>query len=258
MRWEPNDSLKRPTYAPNRAEAQCALDPSSSSVSWHSSRHWLRSTRAPAQAQTPQPPVPGRIITGSIPADGGFGLVVFGGGAYDELVTASGCPAPQVAFWATVSGTFIVYIPATTVGAVNAPFEATFPNRTIPPYTPFVGRCTPVTGSGIEGTVTLGPVCAVQSDILPCPDRPYQVATIIFYNALVACPALTCGEVARISTDGNGRYRVALPPGAYSVVPQPAGSGVFPHLPSPVMVTVVANTYVTVNFSYDTGIRSVQ
>jgi hypothetical protein len=211
-----------------------------------------------AQAQAPLPDGSGRIVGGSIPADGGFGLVVFTGGTYDQLVAASGCPASRVAFWVTQAGAFIVYVPGTNVGAVNAPFEGAFPNRMVPPYTPFVGRCTPAAASGIEGIVTLGPLCPVQSDVLPCPDRPYQGATIVFYNALVACPALTCGEVARTSTDSSGRYRVALPPGTYTVVPQPSGSGIFPRPPSPVTVSVVAGTYATVNFSYDTGIRSVQ
>jgi hypothetical protein len=211
-----------------------------------------------AQAQTPLPDGPGRIVGGSIPVDGGFGLVVFTGGTYDQLVAASGCPAPRVVFWVTQGGSFLVYVPTTNVGAVNAPFEGAFPNRTIPPYTPFIGRCTLVTGSGIEGVVTLGPVCAVQSDLLPCPDRPYQGATIVFYNALEACPALTCGEVARTSTDSNGRYRVPLQPGTFTVAPQPSGSGIFPRPPGPVTVSVTAGSYATVNFAYDTGIRSVQ
>jgi hypothetical protein len=215
--------------------------------------------RAPsARAQTPPPEIAGRIISGSIPAGGAFGLVVFGGGAYEQLVSASGCPAARVAFWVTVSGTFIVYVPTTSVGAVNAPFEAAFPNRLIPAYTAFIGRCTPAagSGSGIEGTVTLGPVCPVQSDLLPCPDRPYQGATVVFVNALVACPAFNCGEVARTVTDAAGRYRVPLQVGAYTVVPQPSGTGVFPSPPAPVTVSVPSGAYVTVDFAYDTGIRT--
>ena len=97
-----------------------------------------------AGAQTPPPDVSGRIISGSLPADGSFGLIVFGGGSFDQLVAATGCPAPQVTFWVTVSGAFLVDVPATSgVGAVNAPFEGAFPNRTIPLYTPFIGRCVP-------------------------------------------------------------------------------------------------------------------
>ncbi len=208
-----------------------------------------------ARAQVPQPDGPGRIVGGTIPSDGGFGLVIFTGGTYDRLVAASACPAPRVAFWVTQGGAFVVYVPHTNVGAVNAPFEAAFPNREIPPYTPFVGRCTPVAASGIEGTVRLGPLCPVESDRMPCPDRPYQGATIVFYNPLVACPALACGEVARASTDGNGRYRVSLQPGTYTVAPQPSGSGAFPYPPAPVTVNVVAGAHATVNFTYDTGIR---
>lgn len=211
-----------------------------------------------ALAQAPLPNGSGRIVGGSIPADGGFGLVVFTGGTYDQLVAASGCPAPRLSFWVTQGGAFLVYVPTTSVGAVNAPFEGAFPNRTIPPDTPFIGRCTPVAGSGIEGVVTLGPLCAAQSGLLPCPDRPYQGATIVFYNALVACPALACGEVARTATDSNGRYRVPLQPGTYTVTPQPSGSALFPRPPSPMMATITAGAYATLDFAYDTGIRSIE
>lgn len=208
-----------------------------------------------AAAQAPAPDVPGRIVGGAVPSDGGFGLVIFTGGTYDQLVTASGCPAPRIAFWVTQSGAFVVYVPATNVGAVNAPFEAAFPNRVIPPYTPFIGRCAPSTTTGIDGTVRLGPSCPVQGDRTPCPDRPYQGATIVVYNALVACPALTCGEVARTATDGNGRYALNLPPGTYTVVPQPSSSGHFPSPPPPVTVSVGTGARVGVDFTYDTGIR---
>ena len=75
-----------------------------------------------------------------IPVSGGFGLFVFGGGSAEQLVAASGCPTVSSAFWATVNGTFVPFIPGTAITAVNAAFNAAFPNG-IPAGTPLIGRC---------------------------------------------------------------------------------------------------------------------
>jgi hypothetical protein len=83
----------------------------------------------------------GTISSGSVPASGGFGLIVFGGGTATQLVTASGCPAATAAFWATSAGAFVTYIPGTTIAAVNAAFLALFPSGNIPANTALVGKC---------------------------------------------------------------------------------------------------------------------
>ncbi|MBX7110619.1 MAG: hypothetical protein K1X87_02085 [Dehalococcoidia bacterium] len=83
----------------------------------------------------------GTIVRGEIPADGGFGLIVFGGGTFAQLVAAAGCPGGQVAFWTTSNGRFVPFIPRAEVQAANAAFAAIYPNETIPPNTPLVGRC---------------------------------------------------------------------------------------------------------------------
>lgn len=82
----------------------------------------------------------GTLSSGSIPAAGGFGLVVFGGGTLDQLVSASGCPAATAAFYATVNGAFVTYVPGTSIGAVNAAFMAAFPAG-IPAGTALIGKC---------------------------------------------------------------------------------------------------------------------
>ncbi|MBM4415394.1 MAG: hypothetical protein FJ035_03870 [Chloroflexi bacterium] len=82
----------------------------------------------------------GKIASGSVPASGGFGLVVFGG-TTAQLVTASGCPQATAAFWATSAGEFVTYIPGTGIAAVNAAFLALFPGDNIPANTPLVGKC---------------------------------------------------------------------------------------------------------------------
>lgn len=97
-------------------------------------------TPTPTATGTPVPGGTGTIISGAIPQGGGFGLIVYGGGTLQQLVTATGCPVATMALWATVSGTFVTYVPGTTVSVVNAEFLATYPGN-IPANTPFVGKC---------------------------------------------------------------------------------------------------------------------
>lgn len=95
-----------------------------------------------ASAQT------GTIVSGSIPPTGGFGIIVFGGGTNDQLVAASGCPASTAVFWATSNGEFITFVPGTSVGAVNAQWNALFAGG-IPANTGLIGRCVDApTGGG--------------------------------------------------------------------------------------------------------------
>lgn len=98
-------------------------------------------TPTPTATATATPgPGTGTIISGSIPAGGGFGLIVYGGGTLQQLVTATGCPVASMALWATANGSFITYVPGTTITAVNAEFMTTYPGN-IPANTPFVGKC---------------------------------------------------------------------------------------------------------------------
>ena len=83
----------------------------------------------------------GKITTGSIPAAGGFGLVVFGGGTSTQLVAASGCPAATAVYWASnAEGNFDSYVPGTGIAVVNAAWTARF-EQGIPESTPLLGRC---------------------------------------------------------------------------------------------------------------------
>lgn len=84
---------------------------------------------------------PGIIGGAKPPLAGGYGLFVFGGGANEQLVTASGCPKATATFWATNrAGQFVTYIPGSAVEAVNAPWNALFPDG-VPYNTALVGRC---------------------------------------------------------------------------------------------------------------------
>jgi hypothetical protein len=82
---------------------------------------------------------PARITAGAVPRDGGFGLVVFGGGSLRDLVTAVGCPS-VVTLWFASNGSFVIYVPGTSIGVVNAPFRALFPGD-ISPNTALIARC---------------------------------------------------------------------------------------------------------------------
>ena len=217
-----------------------------------------------ANAQTPAPgSTIGKIVTGSVPPDGSFGLFVYGGGTYDQLIAASKCPRERVVFWVTREGRFLVYVPGTAVTAPNAAFQAAFPNNTIPPNTGMIGRCAPGTPgglSGIEGIVTIGPMCAVLSEapgILPCPDQPYE-ATIVVYHGAAACPAGGCTEAGHTRSGKDGRYRILLPPGPYTVVPLPPDPGSpFPRS-GPMSVVVPSSLFTVLDIHYDSGIRSAQ
>jgi hypothetical protein len=82
------------------------------------------------------------------PAGGGFGTFEFCGGTYEQLFDASNCPGPMSAslsafFYNKPSGTFAVWIPGSTVAAVNAEFMTIFPNQDIPipAGTIFTAKC---------------------------------------------------------------------------------------------------------------------
>lgn len=80
------------------------------------------------------------ISSGSVPAAGGFGLIV-AGGPLSGLAGAA-CPSSPAtaAFWATVNGDFVTYVPGTSIAAVNAAFNTAFPNG-IPSGTPLTAKC---------------------------------------------------------------------------------------------------------------------
>lgn len=78
--------------------------------------------------------------TGPVPPRG-FGLFVFAGGSPAQLLAASGCPAGSAAFWVSNGrGDFVVWVPGTVVGAVNAPWLVLYPSG-LPPNTAVLGRC---------------------------------------------------------------------------------------------------------------------
>jgi len=96
-------------------------------------------TTSSGTPSTPSTPAAGAVSSGSVPAAGGFGFFVYGG-PISGLSAATGCPAGTAAFWATVAGEFVTNVPGTTISAVNAAFNAAFPNG-IPAGTALLGKC---------------------------------------------------------------------------------------------------------------------
>lgn len=88
---------------------------------------------------TPTTPAAGSVTSGSVPAAGGFGFFVYGG-PVSGLAAATKCDAGTAAFWATVNGEFVTNVPGTTISAVNAAFNAAFPNG-ISAGTALLGKC---------------------------------------------------------------------------------------------------------------------
>lgn len=103
--------------------------------------------------------------------------------------------------------------------------------------------------TGVRGTVTSGPTCPVETQP-PDPDcaaRPVGGAVLVFSNAAGT-------EVARVTSDADGRFSVELAPGAYRVTAQPV-EGLM-GTPEPMEVEVEAGQPMTeLQLSYDTGIR---
>ena len=104
----------------------------------------------------------------------------------------------------------------------------------------------PPPNTGIEGTVTIGPMRPVVQENTPCPDEAY-VATIVIED-------LDGDEVARTQSGEDGRYRVDVAPGAYWLLPQWPNEGAPPSAPEQ-QVEVRAGEYAHTDIQYDSGIR---
>jgi hypothetical protein len=87
-------------------------------------------------------------------------------------------------------------------------------------------------------------MCPVVQAGTPCPDQPYQ-ATVLVADA-------RGDQVAQFQSGLNGQFKLPLPPGDYTLIPQsPDG---FTHAPEQ-LVTVTAGQYTLITITYDSGIR---
>jgi hypothetical protein len=108
-----------------------------------------------------------------------------------------------------------------------------------------VGPPTP-SGTGIQGVVQSGPTCPVERINSPCPPHPLAVTVVVRDAA--------GHEVARTHSGADGRFKVDVAPGTYTVVGLNIGSSMLPR-PIPTTVTVTSGSYASVNVEYDSGIR---
>lgn len=102
----------------------------------------------------------------------------------------------------------------------------------------------------LEGKVTIGPLVPVTQEGQPQPTpRPedYAVREIVILNGN------GIGEVARVSIDPDGMYRIMLLPGLYQVDINHAGTDRVEGFPK--SVTIVAGETTRLDIDIDTGIR---
>jgi hypothetical protein len=104
-----------------------------------------------------------------------------------------------------------------------------------------------ILASGLQGTVTKGPITPVCRPATPC-SAPAQV-TLTFSRTV--SPGRY--RFYWLRTSATGRYRAMLPPGYYTVKIKER-IGITPNI-RPARVHVRAGHVDTINFRIDTGIR---
>ena len=102
---------------------------------------------------------------------------------------------------------------------------------------------TTIGASGVAGTVSAAPTCPVEVAARPCPPRPV--------SAEIDVRDGNGGTVAETESSSDGRYRVTVPPGSYTLV---VVTGTFPRCPD-TPVSVQAGVSARVDIICDTGIR---
>ena len=109
---------------------------------------------------------------------------------------------------------------------------------------------TPISSnSGIQGKISLGPTCPVEH-IPPdpnCADKPYQATVIVKTTD-------SQKEITRFKSDASGNFKINLSPGTYLLQPINNNNSRYP-IGSSQTVTVLSNKFITVNLSFDSGIR---
>ncbi len=103
---------------------------------------------------------------------------------------------------------------------------------------------TPAADTGVEGQVTIGPMCPVVRLDQPCPDQPYQATLTVLDPA--------GKKIAQVQADANGLYKLALQPGDYILHPESPNA--MPHSQDQPF-TVITGQFTKLDIVYDSGIR---
>lgn len=99
--------------------------------------------------------------------------------------------------------------------------------------------------SGIEGMVTISPTCGG-------PVRPGQDCTAP-YQAVITVLDAANKAVDQATSDAQGRFRLPLPPGVYTLRPERPKPGIA--TAADITVTVEAGRVTSVEIMYDSGLR---
>ena len=104
--------------------------------------------------------------------------------------------------------------------------------------------------SGISGRVVAGPMCPVEQ--FPpqpgCAPRPLAAS-------LRVRPVGTSSASKLVHSGADGKFRVLLTPGSYTIHAVPENGSPFPRPPADSRVRVRWGHFTRVTISYDTGIR---
>jgi hypothetical protein len=101
--------------------------------------------------------------------------------------------------------------------------------------------------SGVSGVTVVDQGCPVIYGSTPCPTQPLRAQIVV-----VRPPSATV--VAQVVSDSDGRFRIPLPPGHYTVNPQNLNSAPLP-VARPQQVDVHAGSYTEVTVHFDSGVR---
>jgi hypothetical protein len=103
--------------------------------------------------------------------------------------------------------------------------------------------------TGIRGVVVAGPTCPVVTDPPDpdCADRPVAGALLVVFDG-------DGDEVARVTSAVDGAFAIALPPGAYRIVPQPV-EGLMGTASELDVLVETGEPPEELAIAYDTGIR---
>jgi hypothetical protein len=106
----------------------------------------------------------------------------------------------------------------------------------------------PETPGVLQGSVSIGPICPVEQEGVPCPVPPeaYAARKIVVSDSRGRL-------VERVTIGSDGRYRVSLAPGTYRVDINRIGIDSSSDVPR--TVTIRSGETVVLDIRIDTGIR---
>lgn len=99
--------------------------------------------------------------------------------------------------------------------------------------------------NGIRGQVFIGPMCPVVREGEACPDQPYQATLVVLDES--------GRQVGQVFSEESGFFVLSLPPGTYTIQPEPPAEGIA--FADEQQVVVLAGAFTSVVVTYDSGIR---